>query len=236
VVSDNPSNSNNTSKRGYTTVYRLEKSGLRALSRYLGDFLPREAATALKDEIIALVPTYTQDVIPTPRGPTPAPRLTCTYGPSGALYKYAGFERAPVTEWPVLLLACKERAEQVVGCELNYAFVNVYRDGKDSIDWHSDGESDIIPGSTIVSVSLGAEREFRIREIYKVGKDTPTPVTKVVLEHGSLLTMEHDMQKLCKHCVPKNERVTGVRVNITFRLMKLCETTPTKIGEKRTRE
>ena len=40
---------------------------------------------------------------------------------------------------------------------------NLYRDGADSMGWHSDDEPELGPRPTIASVSLGARRRFLLR-------------------------------------------------------------------------
>jgi alkylated DNA repair dioxygenase AlkB len=121
-----------------------------------------------------------------------------------------------------------EKISQELGCKLNYAFVNVYRDGdhlkKDHIGWHKDSESTIVVNdkgeTTIASISLGDERNFQMRVAYEKG-ETSTSITTVKLHHGSLCTMEKQMQVFCKHQVPPFKDAKGPRVNITFRHMKI---------------
>lgn len=152
-----------------------------------------------------------------------APRFTATFGVKGTTYTYAGMTRIPTTEWPVELLDCKTKLEAFLGCELNYAFVNYY-EGEHYIGWHSDKEGDIetTPDgqTTIASISLGDEREFQIRPIYRKG-EKPTQIYKKILKNGSLCTMEKHTQSLCKHCVPVKRGSTKVRINITFRKMRV---------------
>jgi alkylated DNA repair dioxygenase AlkB len=172
-------------------------------------------------------------LVSTPKGKVLAPRFTAAFGEKGiGTYGYAGFERETVEEWPKLLLDCKNRIEKQLGVKFNYGFVNIYETKNDDgtpaehyIGWHSDSEGDIVTSddgqTTIASISLGDERKFQLRQNYRVGKDTPTTITNVVLEHGSLCTMEKHTQKMYKHCVPKKKGATKPRINVTFRLMKI---------------
>jgi alkylated DNA repair dioxygenase AlkB len=75
------------------------------------------------------------------------------------------------------------QCELASGAEYNSVLVNLYRDGNDSVSWHSDNEE--INGSepTIASVSLGATRRFDLR--HKESGET----VRVDLEDGSLLVM-----------------------------------------------
>jgi alkylated DNA repair dioxygenase AlkB len=66
-------------------------------------------------------------------------------------------------------------------------------------------------GPIIASLSLGAERLFRMRR-----KDGEIVFAKK-LPHGSLLIMAGDTQKHFRHEVPKQAGVSGPRINLTFR-------------------
>ena len=214
-------------EEGGREVFKAEKGTLKALARYFPNFLTKEEADSLFNVIINESAKYTQDKVNTPGGVKMAPRLTGTYGPEGVIYKYAGMTRTPITVWPAELMKCMEMISEKVGCVLNYAFINVYRDGdylkKDYIGWHKDSEGEIVCNeigeTTIASISLGDERTFQMRVEYKNGEN-PTQITSVKLEHGSLCTMEKQMQKFCKHQVPKYNNAKGIRINITFRNMK----------------
>lgn len=197
-----------------------------ALSRYYKDFLSKEEATTLYNTLEGLLTSegvFTQDKYVIFGKTVDAPRLTATFGPEGITYKYAGMVRKPTTTWPTCLKECKDKIEESLGCSLNYAFVNYYKTDH-YIGWHSDSEGDIETTddgqTTICSISVGDEREFRLRQIYKAGKEPPTKVYKKVLENGSLCTMEKHTQSLCKHSVPVKNKATTPRINITFRLMK----------------
>jgi alkylated DNA repair dioxygenase AlkB len=65
--------------------------------------------------------------------------------------------------------------------------------------------------AVIASVSLGAERLFRLRR-----KDGSVAFSER-LAHGSLLIMAGDTQKNVKHEVPKEPGITQPRINLTFR-------------------
>jgi alkylated DNA repair dioxygenase AlkB len=69
-------------------------------------------------------------------------------------------------------------------------------------------------GPVIASVSLGAERLFRLRR-----KDGSVAFSEW-LRHGSLLIMAGDTEKNFKHEVLKEPAVTQPRINLTFRRIK----------------
>ena len=92
----------------------------------------------------------------------------------------------------------------------NAVLCNLYRDGKDSVGLHADAEPEM--GPIIASVSLGADRRFRLRS-----KKTGSIVFSEPLPHGSLLIMAGNTQQDFRHDVPKEPEVTRPRINLTFR-------------------
>ncbi len=77
--------------------------------------------------------------------------------------------RHPTDESPQLLpfsptvLAIKKETEKHVGHPLNHVLIQHYRSGNDYISEHSDKTLDIVRGSFIANVSLGAERTMVFR-------------------------------------------------------------------------
>ena len=136
------------------------------------------------------------------------PRLTAWYGDAGASYTYSGIENVPLP-WTSELLRLKAVVEELAGEPFNSVLLNRYRDGADSMGWHSDNERGV--GPTIASVSLGASRAFELRR-----KAPPRDYVKLRLAHGSVLLMLGDTQRLWRHRVPK-EPAAGERINLTFR-------------------
>jgi alkylated DNA repair dioxygenase AlkB len=147
-----------------------------------------------------------------------APRLSCWIGDPGAAYAYSGrrFEPRP---WPSSLAALRERVEQACGARFNSVLANLYRDGRDSMGWHSDDEPELGERPLIASLSLGARRRFRFRRRRVRGEPArPGDTLELVLPHGSLLRMGGDTQRLYRHDLPKMRAVAGPRINLTFRL------------------
>jgi alkylated DNA repair dioxygenase AlkB len=91
----------------------------------------------------------------------------------------------------------------------NAVLCNLYRDGNDSVGLHADAEPEM--GPVIASVSLGAERIFRLK------RKNGSVAFLERLPHGSLFVMAGDTQKHFKHEAPKEPRVTQPRINLTFR-------------------
>ena len=68
------------------------------------------------------------------------PRLQCWYADEGCNYKYSGkmLER---NNWHPTLLEIKSSIEFITSQKYNSVLANYYRDGSDSMGWHSDDES-----------------------------------------------------------------------------------------------
>lgn len=141
----------------------------------------------------------------------PVPRLSAWYGPPRLTYTYSHISMEP-RPWTRGLLEVKERVESAAGLECNSVLCNLYRDGRDSVAWHSDDESELGPDPVIASVSLGAARTFRLRH-----KEDGELRHDVRLGHGSLLVMGGTTQRAWMHQVPKTSRPVGPRINLTFR-------------------
>ncbi|MCO2089413.1 alpha-ketoglutarate-dependent dioxygenase AlkB [Pseudomonas aeruginosa] len=67
----------------------------------------------------------------------PTPRLVAWYGDPDAAYRYSGQVHRPLP-WTALLGEIRERVEREVGQRVNGVLLNYYRDGQDSMGWHSD--------------------------------------------------------------------------------------------------
>jgi alkylated DNA repair dioxygenase AlkB len=125
-------------------------------------------------------------------------------------YVYSGITRTPHAMTP-MLYGVMSQCVVASGAEYNSVLVNLYRDGNDSVSWHSDNEE--INGSepTIASVSLGATRRFDLR--HKESGET----VRVDLEDGSLLVMSGLSQHCWVHQIAKTKSKVGPRINLTFR-------------------
>lgn len=140
----------------------------------------------------------------------PQPRLTCWYGDPGKNYSYSGTHLTP-SAWTPLLTEIKNAAEKVAGATFNSVLANLYRDGSDSISWHSDNEPELGLEPIIASVTFGYMRRFDLR--HKESKET----VSVELTSGSVLVMSGQSQSRWQHQIAKTRKPTGPRINLTFR-------------------
>lgn len=152
---------------------------------------------------------YIQDACITLYGKTfEIPRQIAAYGDVGMSYRFSGLT-VYAQPWTPTLSEIKDIVENVSGATFNFVLINRYRNGRDSIASHRDDERGIVPNSTICSVSLGAERPFLFT---RRGYET----FKILLEHGSLLTMKPPTNEYWYHSLPKC-KTDQPRINLTFR-------------------
>src|SRR5437016_5235629 len=69
----------------------------------------------------------------------PFPRLTAWYADAGVDYCYSGVTHRG-RGWLPELLAVKRRVEEMAAAPFNSLLLNLYRDGHDSIGFHTDAE------------------------------------------------------------------------------------------------
>ncbi|MDE3011975.1 MAG: alpha-ketoglutarate-dependent dioxygenase AlkB [Pseudomonadota bacterium] len=141
------------------------------------------------------------------------PRLIAWYGEHP--YRYAGFTHAAAA-LPVFLAELLPALQALLSARLgapvafDSVLLNRYRDGRDSMSFHSDNEVQLGPEPVIASLSLGASRTLQFRAIGRQRRLAGT------LTHGSLLVMHGRSQSDWQHAVPK-EACEGERINLTFR-------------------
>lgn len=143
----------------------------------------------------------------------PFPRLTTWYGDNDKPYTFSGITLKP-HPWNESLLKIKNKIEPLSGVNFNSVLLNRYRDGNDSISWHTDAERELGINPVIASVNFGEERVFQLKHI-ETGQRIDIP-----LKHGSLLIMMGELQHFWKHQVPKSKKPMKERVNLTFRVIK----------------
>lgn len=138
------------------------------------------------------------------------PRLVAWFGDSGASYTYSGLTLKPHS-WIPAVDACRHRCETLAGVSFNSGLANLYRDGQDTVGWHSDDELELGDEPIIASVSFGVTRRFDFR--HKSGE----PTIKTELTSGSVVIMSGRCQSHWKHQIARTKRVNSPRINLTFR-------------------
>ncbi|BFZ62458.1 hypothetical protein YB2330_003552 [Saitoella coloradoensis] len=129
------------------------------------------------------------------------------------------------------ILSQRERMQYQVPAgewEPNVAFTNLYAGAHQSVGAHADQLTYLGPHCVIASLSLGVEREFRIRKTTPGVKnaDTAARALSVHLPHNSLLIMHPPMQETYKHAIHPARTLTPhpiagtSRINITYRMYR----------------
>jgi alkylated DNA repair dioxygenase AlkB len=141
----------------------------------------------------------------------PTPRLTAWMGDEA--YRYSEIVNVPAP-WPEALTELRERLGNELGVDFNSCLANLYRDGTDSMGYHSDAEPELGPRPTIASISLGDRRRFALRHRSTGAR------WSWELGRGDLLVMRDESQIDYAHAVPKTSRQVGPRLNLTFRCFR----------------
>lgn len=191
------------------------------------NWLAEAEADALLAQSIAEIP-WRGDTLLIAGKEIPMPRLHCWYGTSRQQSAQAVAQESPYNwsgvsmrsiPFPPWLDTVRLQVEQQSGERFNRVLANYYRDGNDSVDWHSDDEPVLGPAPVIASVSLGAERVFNFRHRMP-GANGKRKRFDLVLPHGSLLVMAPGMQRYWHHRIAKVKGITEPRVNFTFRMIQ----------------
>lgn len=177
--------------------------------RYFPSFLAAQDAKSLLDTLWTEL-LWRQQKIRLFGKEVMQPRLICWQSDPGVNYSYSGLDLFH-SPWHPKLNALRSKMHSELGLVFNSVLVNAYRNGQDSMGWHSDDEPELGNAPTIASISLGAERMFRVR-----GKRARRSVG-LTLENGSLLLMSGEFQARNQHSVPKSKKVRDLRINLTFR-------------------
>jgi alkylated DNA repair dioxygenase AlkB len=181
------------------TETRLLDEG-RGRVTYLPGFVPDEVALAWFAELRDAVPWKAQRRHMYDRE-VDVPRL------QAQVELWAGDE-------PILgaIRAAADRVIAATGVPFTSVGLNFYRDGADSVAPHSDLD-DIVRGSPVALLSLGATRRMTIR-----AKRPPARSIHVDLAGGSLLVMNYESQLHYTHGVPKTPARVGPRISLALRV------------------
>ncbi len=130
----------------------------------------------------------------------PDPRLT------------AGWSTDPADgELPAILRSMTGPLSQRYAVDFDRIWVNLYRDGRDSVAWHGDRNAKVHRNPLVATVSLGARRGFLLRP--KGGRAQH----RLHPGHGDLIVMGGACQHDWEHTVPKTTQAVGPRMSVTIR-------------------
>jgi alkylated DNA repair dioxygenase AlkB len=142
----------------------------------------------------------------------PQPRLTAAYSEPHVRYRYSGLQMQSLA-WTPALLELKLIIEELSGQSFNHLLMNYYRDGQDSMGWHSDDETELGINPVVASISLGHPRSLKLK--HKQRRDLTT--LQLPLGDGDILIMRGTTQAFWEHSISKQTQGVGPRINLSFR-------------------
>ncbi|KDE03165.1 hypothetical protein MVLG_06322 [Microbotryum lychnidis-dioicae p1A1 Lamole] len=205
---------------------------------YVPEFVDPDVATKWYDELL-VIPGWYQPTLKMYGKSITQSRKICAYATDPALtVKYSGTTVDMRYDYPPVLSEIQKMVEEELGVSFNHCMLNLYADGKVYIGNHRDNKENRV----IASVSLGAERTFIMthappanysRRDKGESKSATIPHNsdhegeedgsvllkshKWKLHHGSLVVMQGETQTYWKHEIPKEPKVKGGRISLTFR-------------------
>lgn len=136
------------------------------------------------------------------------PRWQQAYGKN---YRYTGSQNNALPI-PEILQPYLDWAQQEVDSRLNGLLLNWY-EGKRGhyIGAHRDDTRDLVPGSPVVTISVGEQRTFRLRPWKQKGmKDFP-------FGNGQVIVVPWETNEAWTHEVPHFAENIGRRISVTLR-------------------
>lgn len=180
-------------------------------AHYFGPILTEEQNSYYWEELLHKMEWANEKVIMFGKEIT-TKRKVAFYADESIEYTYSNKTKKGLP-WTPSLLSIRELVSKHTHQSYNACLLNLYHDGEEGMGWHSDDEREIVPNSSIASLSIGAERKFSFK--HKATKETQS----LLLQNGSLLEMAGSLQQNWWHALPKSKKVNGPRINLTFRQM-----------------
>lgn len=177
---------------------------------YSDEFITEEQSLALEKECLStdlFQPTLKFSTVEVLQ-----PRLISWLADDPAMtYTYSGVHLTP-KPMPLLMKQVALELEGRLGARFSACLLNVYRDGDDSVSWHSDNEKELGANATIACVSIGAARRFELKH-----RKNKRLKHSIELKPRSLVVMAGQTQSKWLHQVPKESGAVGRRISLTFR-------------------
>jgi hypothetical protein len=132
-------------------------------------------------------------------------------------------------------VAIREHVQRIVKHPVNHALIQYYRTGADYISEHSDKTVDVVRGSKIVNISIGAQRVMTLRMkkdkaqlLLAEGEALRRPTQRFPLPHNSMFVMGPETNAKWLHAINTDKRFLmskseperregGARISLTFR-------------------
>lgn len=216
-------------------------------SRIIHDLLP----APLRDDVFQRLKNEVRFQVMYHRGGE-VPRLVAVEGHVAEdgtipIYRHPADESPSLMPFSPVVREIKQVVEGVLNHPVNHVLIQYYRDGQDYISEHSDKTLDIARGSSIVNVSLGAQRVMTLRT-KKLSSDKngsvedaqatvsqgveqsskPRKTQRVPLPHNSMFILGEETNRRWLHSVRQDKRPTVEkseeelaygceRISLTFR-------------------
>ncbi|KAI5853202.1 hypothetical protein DFP73DRAFT_507077 [Morchella snyderi] len=162
------------------------------------------------------------------------------------IYRHPADESPPLLQFSPTVQLIVDCVQKVLNHPVNHVLIQHYRDGNDYISEHSDKTLDIVRGSKIVNVSLGAQRTMILRTKKDAAKQKAAESTsqeqsnrpeghgperttqRIPLPHNSMFILGLETNKKWLHGIRQDRRETGLktvqemshngeRISLTFR-------------------
>ncbi|EPE30661.1 Clavaminate synthase-like protein [Glarea lozoyensis ATCC 20868] len=163
------------------------------------------------------------------------PRLVAVQGEirddgSIPLYRHPSDESPPLLPFSPTVSLIRAKVEEKLGHMTNHVLIQFYRNSLDHISEHSDKTLDIVPGTYIANVSLGAHRTmlFRTKKPQSTADPGPRRSQKAPLPHNSMCKVGLTTNMRWMHEIRPDKRQTREksaeelafdcgRISLTFR-------------------
>ncbi|KAH7907436.1 hypothetical protein BJ138DRAFT_1070243 [Hygrophoropsis aurantiaca] len=146
------------------------------------------------------------------------------------VYRHPADESPPLLPFSPTVSRIRKAVEDNLKQQVNHVLIQHYRSGADYISEHSDKTIDVVPGSKIVNVSLGAQRVMTLRTKRDAVPQSgdPRPAQKIPLPHNSMFVMGLETNTKWLHGINHDKRplhqksaeeqfADGHRISLTFR-------------------
>ncbi|KAG2144364.1 uncharacterized protein EDB93DRAFT_535663 [Suillus bovinus] len=150
------------------------------------------------------------------------------------IYRHPADESPPLRRFSPTIATIRKHVESILDHPVNHVLIQHYRSGADYISEHSDKTIDVVRGSKIVNVSLGAQRVMTLRlkrdGMQQAGDNvvTPRPSQKIPLPHNSMFVLGLETNAKWLHAINHDKRpihlksaeeqfMKGERISLTFR-------------------
>jgi alkylated DNA repair dioxygenase AlkB len=185
---------------------------LKCQATYFANFLSEAAAVELFDEIVCGF-DVTNKIMKMYDGSEHTAETGSYIFADAELTSYSALPEVwgGRSEWTDSLATIRDNITRQTGVRFQVVRCIYYRDGSEGVDFHQDFPA---YGNTneIASLSLGAEREFLLRNV-----SDHEDRYSIRLASGSLLFMGEGTQQRYEHALPHDKSCHSPRLNLTFR-------------------